>query len=72
MTGEFSTAAFELSDSGTGKELSQYLLALSEIEKKARDWQHDQAEDDMTTFMGTGRIVNAYQVTIHLMFLWIS
>ena len=52
--GEFSTAALDLSDSGFGNGLSQYLASLSGVEKKARDLQHDQAEEDSITFVGTG------------------
>lgn len=53
-TGEFSLAIGELSASELSKQLSHSLAVMSDVEKRAQDLQHAQAQEDAMTFMSTG------------------
>lgn len=53
-TGEFATAVADLSSSDVGKQLSQSLAGLADVERKASDLQNTQSDQDMVTLMGTG------------------
>ena len=66
--GEFALAIGELSGSDLGQPLSQALAVLSDVEKKAQDLQHEQAQEDIATFMSTAeeyvRIIGSVRVGI--------
>lgn len=53
-TGEFAQTVNDLSASDVGKQLSQSLVGLAEVEQKAQEIQNMQSEQDMVTLMGTG------------------
>lgn len=53
-TGEFAQTVGDLSSSDVGKQLSQSLSGLADVERKAQDLQTTQSEQDMVTLMGTG------------------
>lgn len=53
-TGEFAQSVNDLSASDVGKQLSQSLAGLAEVEQKAQEIQNMQSEQDMVTLMGTG------------------
>lgn len=55
-TGEFAQTVNDLSASDVGKQLSQSLAGLAEVEQKAQDIQNAQSEQDMVTLMGTGSL----------------
>ncbi|KAG6868954.1 hypothetical protein C0993_007168 [Termitomyces sp. T159_Od127] len=52
-TGEFAQTVGDLSACDMGKQLSQSLAGLADVERKAQDLQAAQSEQDMVTFMGT-------------------
>jgi sorting nexin-1/2 len=54
-TGEFATAAGDLSQSDVGKQLAASLSGLADVERKAQDIQTKQTEADMITLMATGK-----------------
>ncbi|KAI5120370.1 hypothetical protein M0805_006892 [Coniferiporia weirii] len=64
--GEFALAIGELSESDLSKQLSHSLVVMSDVEKKAQDTQHTQAQEDTTTFMSTAeeyaRIINSVRM----------
>ena len=53
-SGEFAQNVSELSASDVGKQLSQSLAGLADVERKAQDLQSVQSEQDMMTLMATG------------------
>jgi hypothetical protein len=52
--GEFAQTISDLSSADVGKQLSQSLAGLMEVERKAQDFQSVQSEQDMSTLMATG------------------
>jgi sorting nexin-1/2 len=52
-SGEFAQTVSDLSSADVGKQLSQSLAGLAEVERKAQDLQSVQSEQDMTTLMAT-------------------
>jgi hypothetical protein len=59
-TGEFAQTVGDLSSSDVGKQLSQSLAGLADVERKAQDLQSTQSEQDMITLMGTGISLRYY------------
>ena len=53
-SGEFAQTVSDLSAADVGKQLSQSLAGLADVERKAQDLQSIQSEQDMTTLMATG------------------
>lgn len=53
-TGDFAQNVSELAASDVGKNLSQALSGLADIQRKAQDFQNVQSEQDITTLNGTG------------------
>ena len=53
-SGEFAQTVNDLSAADVGKQLSQSLAGLSNVERKAQDLQSVQSEQDMMTLMATG------------------
>lgn len=53
-TGEFALSIGELSESDLSKQLCHSLAVMSDVQKKAQDLQHTQAQEDTITFMATG------------------
>ena len=53
-SGEFAQTVSDLSSADVGKQLSQSLAGLADVERKAQDLQSVQSEQDMTTLMATG------------------
>lgn len=54
--GEFAQTMSELSSSDVEKQLAQSLAGLADVERKIQDIQNSQSEQDMVTFMATGRV----------------
>jgi sorting nexin-1/2 len=52
--GEFAQTVSDLSAADVGKQLSQSLTGLADVERKAQELQSIQSEQDMTTLMATG------------------
>ena len=52
--GEFAQTVSDLSAADVGKQLSQSLAGLADVERNARDLQSVQSEQDMMTLMATG------------------
>ncbi|KAF5350246.1 hypothetical protein D9758_007835 [Tetrapyrgos nigripes] len=65
-TNEFAQAVSELASSDVGRQLSQSLSGLAEVEKNAHDLQVTQSEQDMVTLMGTideyARLINSVRL----------
>ncbi|KAG6890326.1 hypothetical protein C0995_009533 [Termitomyces sp. Mi166 len=65
-TGEFAQTVSDLSACDMGKQLSQSLVGLADVERKAQDLQATQSEQDMVTFMGTvdeyARLINSVRL----------
>ncbi|KAG6833009.1 hypothetical protein H0H87_012595 [Tephrocybe sp. NHM501043] len=65
-TGEFAQTLSDLSASDMGKQLSQSLAGLADVERKAQDIQAAQSEQDMVTLMGTvdeyARLINSVRL----------
>ncbi|EDR13983.1 uncharacterized protein LACBIDRAFT_151832, partial [Laccaria bicolor S238N-H82] len=65
-TGEFAQTISDLSASDVGKQLSQVLSALADVERKAQDTQSTQSEQDMVTLMATvdeyARLINSVRL----------
>lgn len=65
--GEFAHSVGELAESDLNKQLVQAIRHLSEVERKAQDLQHTQAQEDAMTFMATAeeysRIINSVRVS---------
>ncbi|THU87984.1 Vps5-domain-containing protein [Dendrothele bispora CBS 962.96] len=65
-TNEFAQALGDLATADVGKQLSQSLGGLAEVEKKAHDLQVTQSEQDMVTLMGTvdeyARLINSVRL----------
>ena len=61
-TGEFAQHLNDLASSDVGKQLSQSLAALAEVQRKAQDLQAVQADQDMATLMATA---DEYSRLIH-------
>jgi sorting nexin-1/2 len=53
-SGEFAQTVSDLSAADVGKQLSQSLAGLADVERKAQELQSLQSEQDMTTLMATG------------------
>jgi sorting nexin-1/2 len=52
--GEFSQTVSDLSASDVGKQISQSLASLAEVERKVQELQSAQAQQDLVTLMSTG------------------
>jgi len=67
-TGDFAANVGELASSDVGRQLSQSLNGLVEVERKAQDLQTQQAEQDITTLTSTAdeyaRLVNSVRVRL--------
>ena len=65
-TGEFSIAVGDLASSDVGRQLSQSLSGLADVERKAQETQAQQSEQDMSTIMATvdeyARLINSVRV----------
>ncbi|KAG6854027.1 hypothetical protein C0991_011232 [Blastosporella zonata] len=65
-TGEFAQTVSDLSASDMGKQLSQSLAGLADVERKAQDIQAAQSEQDMVILMGTvdeyARLINSVRL----------
>lgn len=63
---EFSKSVADLSSSDIGRDLSQSLAGLADVEESARDLQLIQSDQDMTTIMATAdeyaRLINSVRV----------
>ena len=53
-SGEFAQAVSDLSSADVGKQLSQSLAGLADVERKVQELQIVQSEQDMATLMATG------------------
>lgn len=53
-SGDFSQNVSDLSAADVGKQLSQSLAGLADVQRKVQDLQTIQSEQDMTTLMATG------------------
>lgn len=53
-SGEFAQTVNDLSSADVGKQLSQSLAGLTDVQRKVQDLQSTQSEQDMTTLMATG------------------
>ncbi|KAG5723672.1 Sorting nexin-2 [Termitomyces sp. T112] len=66
-TGEFAQTVSDLSACDMGKQLSQSLAGLADVERKVQDLQTAQSEQDMVTFMSTVdeyvRLINSVRLT---------
>jgi len=64
--GEFAQTISDLSSADVGKQLSQSLAGLTEVERKAQDFQSVQSEQDMSTLMATvdeyARLINSVRL----------
>ena len=65
-SGEFAQNVSDLSAADVGKQLSQSLAGLADVERKAQDLQSIQSEQDMTTLMATG--IYSFFLSIWLVF----
>ena len=69
---EFATSIGELAESDLNQQLLDVLKHLSNVEKKAQDLQHTQAQEDAMTFMATAeeysRIINSVRVRFSVAF----
>lgn len=54
-TGEFSQALYDLATSDLGEPLSHSINGLAGVESKAQDLLRIQTEQDIITFMSTGK-----------------
>lgn len=67
-TGDFATNVGELASSDVGRQLSQSLSGLVEVERRAQDLQTQQAEQDITTLTSTAdeyaRLINSVRVSL--------
>ncbi|KAF8809467.1 Vps5-domain-containing protein [Phlegmacium glaucopus] len=65
-SGEFAQAVSDLSTADVGKQLSQSLAGLTDIQRKVQDLQSVQSEQDMTTLMATvdeyARLINSVRL----------
>jgi len=65
-SGEFAQNVSDLSAADVGKQLSQSLAGLADVERKAQDLQSIQSEQDMTTLMATvdeyARLINSVRL----------
>ncbi|KAL0953850.1 hypothetical protein HGRIS_005026 [Hohenbuehelia grisea] len=65
-TGEFAHVVRELSASDVGKQLSQSLAGLADVDRTAQDLQSTQSEQDLTTLMATvdeyARLINSVRM----------
>ncbi|KAH8832985.1 Vps5 C terminal like-domain-containing protein [Flagelloscypha sp. PMI_526] len=65
-TAEFAKSVSELSSSDVGRELSQSLAGLADVEESARDLQLIQSDQDMSTLMATAdeyaRLINSVRL----------
>jgi len=65
-SGEFAQTVSDLSAADVGKQLSQSLAGLAEVERKAQELQSLQSEQDMTTLMATvdeyTRLINSVRL----------
>lgn len=68
-TGEFAQNLSDLASSDVGKQLSQSLAALAEVQRKAQDLQAAQADQDMATLMATAdeysRLIHSVRVGLY-------
>ncbi|PPR08142.1 hypothetical protein CVT24_012356 [Panaeolus cyanescens] len=68
-TGEFAHNFTELSSADVGKQLSQSLAGLADVERKAQDLQVIQSEQDMATLMATvdeyARLINSVRLAFN-------
>ncbi|KAG6891588.1 hypothetical protein C0992_002626 [Termitomyces sp. T32_za158] len=66
-TGEFAQTVGDLSACDMGKQLSESLAGLADVERKAQELQATQSEQDMVTFMGTvdeyARLISSVRFT---------
>jgi sorting nexin-1/2 len=53
-SGEFAQTVSNLSAADVGKQLSQSLAGLADVERKAQELQSIQSEQDISTLMATG------------------
>ncbi|KAF9038440.1 Vps5 C terminal like-domain-containing protein [Panaeolus papilionaceus] len=69
VTGEFAHNFSELSSADVGKQLSQSLAGLADVERKAQDLQVIQAEQDITTLTATvdeyARLINSVRMAFN-------
>ena len=53
-SGEFAQTVSDLSAADVGKQLSQSLAGLTDVQRKVQDVQNVQSEQDIATLMATG------------------
>ena len=72
--GEFAATIGELAESDLNRPLQLALKNLSDVQKKAQDLSHTQAQEDAMTFMATAeeysRIINSVRVS-NSMWFWL-